>query len=49
MPSSSIYEAPELAKTTANYVPLSPVSMLKRTARVHPEKPAVIHGQVRRN
>ena len=49
MPSSSIYEAPELAKTTANYVPLSPVSILKRTARVHPEKPAVIHGQLRRN
>ena len=46
---SSIYEAPELAKTDANYVPLSPVSILKRTAQVHPEKPAVIHGSIRRN
>ncbi|MGC6485964.1 MAG: acyl-CoA synthetase [Candidatus Puniceispirillales bacterium] len=45
----SIYESPELGKTSANHVPLSPVSILKRTARVHPEKPAVIHGGIRRN
>ena len=49
MSSASIYEAPELGKTAANHVPLSPLSMLKRTARVHPEKPAVIHGSIRRN
>ena len=49
MAPSSLYEAPELQKTPANYVPLSPVSVLKRTARVHPEKPAVIHGRIRRN
>ena len=49
MSSASIYEAPELGKTAANHVPLSPLSILKRTARVHPEKPAVIHGSIRRN
>lgn len=49
MAGNSLYEAPELTRTDANYVPLSPVSILKRTARVHPEKPAVIHGAVRRN
>ena len=49
MSSTSIYDAPELGKTAANHVPLSPLSMLKRTARVHPEKPAVIHGSIRRN
>ena len=49
MSSATIYEAPELGKTAANHVPLSPLSILKRTARVHPEKPAVIHGAIRRN
>ena len=49
MSSAPIYDAPGLGKTAANYVPLSPLSMLKRTARVHPEKPAVIHGAIRRN
>ena len=44
-----IYEAESLGKTPANFVPLSPISILKRTARVHPEKPAVIHGAVRRS
>ncbi|MEO1016593.1 MAG: acyl-CoA synthetase [Pseudomonadota bacterium] len=46
---NSIYDGPELARTPANHVSLSPLSMLKRTARVHPEKPAVIHGATRRN
>ena len=49
MSSPAMYEASELSKTAANYVPLSPVSILKRTARVHPEKPAIIHGAIRRN
>ena len=48
MVSVPMYEAAELGKTAANHVPLSPVSILKRTARVHPEKPAVIHGSIRR-
>ena len=41
---STIYEAPELGKTPANHVPLSPISMLKRTAQVHPDQVATIHG-----
>lgn len=49
MCASQLYEQEGLGKTDANYVPLSPVSILKRTARVHPEKPAVIHGAIRRN
>ncbi|GGE62557.1 acyl-CoA synthetase [Actibacterium pelagium] len=44
----SIYEGPELAKTAANHVALSPVSTLKRTARVHPERTAMIYGDLRR-
>ncbi|MGC6530474.1 MAG: AMP-binding protein [Candidatus Puniceispirillaceae bacterium] len=49
MAPSQLYEQACLSKTDANYVPLSPVSILKRTARVHPEKPAVIHGAIKRN
>ena len=45
----SIFTGPELAKTGANHVALSPVSLLKRTARVHPERTAVIYGELRRN
>ena len=44
----SIFDGPELAKTPANHVALSPVSALKRTARVHPERPAMIYGDLRR-
>ena len=34
-----IYDGPELARGPANFLPLSPVSILKRTALVHPELP----------
>ena len=44
-----IYDGPELARGTANYAALSPVSILKRVERVHPELPAQIHGKIRRN
>ena len=44
-----IYEGPELAKNAANHAALSPVSILKRVERVHPEMPAQIHGSIRRN
>ncbi|MDJ1017007.1 MAG: AMP-binding protein [Paracoccaceae bacterium] len=44
-----IYDGPELARCTANYAALSPVSILKRVERVHPELPAQIHGRIRRN
>ncbi len=43
MPDGSIYER-DLDRTAANYTPLSPVSFLRRAATVHPERPAVVHG-----
>ncbi|MGD8350994.1 MAG: AMP-binding protein, partial [Gammaproteobacteria bacterium] len=46
---NAIYEAAELGKTPANHVPLSPISMLKRTAQVHPDQLATIHGASRRS
>jgi len=44
-----IYGGPELDPCTANHSALSPVSILKRVERVHPELPAQIHGNLRRN
>lgn len=44
-----MYQGAELDKTPANFTPMSPVSILKRVARVHPELPAQIHGRIRRN
>ncbi len=37
------YEA-DLDRGPSNYVPLTPLSFLARSAAVYPEKPAVIHG-----
>jgi len=37
----------DLGKGVANYVPLSPVSFLFRSAAVYPEKAAVVHGKTR--
>ena len=37
-----------LGKTAANYTPLSPLSFLKRAARVFPDHPAVIYGAHRK-
>lgn len=37
-----------LAKNAANYVPLTPISLIQRTARVFPDRIAVIHGPLRR-
>ena len=37
-----------LDRNPANYVPLSPLSFLPRTAAVYPERTAVIHGSLRR-
>ena len=34
----------DLPKTTANSVPLSPLTFLTRTAAVHPDRLAVVHG-----
>jgi fatty-acyl-CoA synthase len=36
-----------LPKLPANHVPLSPISFLKRAARIYPQRVAVIHGQRR--
>ncbi len=36
-----------LDRTTANYVPLTPLSFLDRAAAVFPERPAVVHGSQR--
>ena len=44
-----IYEGPELEQCAANHSPLSPVSIIKRVERVHPELPAQIHGRIRRD
>jgi len=43
-----MYSGPELARNGANHTALSPVSILKRVERVHPELPAQIHGSIRR-
>ncbi|MGO1118474.1 acyl-CoA synthetase [Rhodovibrionaceae bacterium A322] len=40
--SMSSYDLPE--KNAANYVPLSPLSFLPRTAATYPDHPAVVHG-----
>ncbi len=37
----------DLDKTPANYVPLSPLSFLTRTAFVFPTRPSIIHGRLR--
>ncbi len=37
----------ELDKNAANYVPLSPIGFIERTATVYPDRVAVIHGDQR--
>jgi len=39
----------DLDKNPANHQPLSPLSFLKRSAEVYPEKLAVVHGSIRYN
>ena len=39
---------PDLVQNAANYVPLSPISFLKRTAAVYPDREAVVYGSIRR-
>src|SRR5262245_66319524 len=36
-----------LGRTAANFAPLSPVSFLPRSAAIHPDRVAVIHGDRR--
>jgi len=37
-----------LSKTPANYVPLTPLTFLERSASIYPTQPAVVYGAVRR-
>jgi len=39
----------DLPKTSANYVPLSPLSFFRRTAEVFPDRVAIVHGAVRQS
>ena len=38
-----------LDRTPANHAPLTPLDFLERTAAVHPDAPAVVHGAIRRS
>ncbi len=38
-----------LDRCDANFVALSPLSFIERTAAVYPHYPAVVHGAVRRD
>jgi fatty-acyl-CoA synthase len=48
MADQNLYEH-GLDKNTANYVALSPLSFIQRTAAVYPNRTAVIYGDLRRN
>ncbi len=39
----------DLGMNRANYQPLSPLSLMQRSASVYPERPAIVHGQLRRS
>ncbi|MCG8423496.1 MAG: acyl-CoA synthetase [Proteobacteria bacterium] len=45
--SANPYER-NLDKNDANFVQLTPLSLLRRTAKVHPNRTAIIHGELRR-
>ena len=47
MPSPNPYQL-DLDKNAANYVPLTPLTFIRRTADVYPERTAVIHGTLKR-
>jgi fatty-acyl-CoA synthase len=46
MPSNA-YDGDALARNRANFVPLSPLSFLARTAQVYPQRLALVHGDLR--
>src|SRR5260370_11690318 len=43
----SIYDARHLARNAANFAALSPVGFLQRSAKVYPDKLAIVHGAAR--
>ncbi|RYE16998.1 MAG: acyl-CoA synthetase, partial [Sphingobacteriales bacterium] len=45
---TSVFES-GLDRCEANYVPLTPLSFLSRTAGIYPDHPAIVYGDVRRN
>ncbi len=45
---TGVYER-GLGQNAANYEPLSPLSFIKRTASVYPNRLAVVHGDIRRS
>lgn len=47
MSANNIYNL-ELSQNAANYVPLSPLSFFQRTAKVYPDQPALVHGEIMR-
>ena len=36
----------QMPKNSANYVPLTPLSFLERTADIYPHRSAVVHGEI---
>jgi fatty-acyl-CoA synthase len=48
MPNQNAYEV-GLDKNAANYLALSPLSFIRRTAEVYPQRTAVVHGDLRRS
>ncbi len=45
-PKDNIYNQ-DLDKNAANFVPLSPLTFIKRSAKVYPDHPSLIHGEKR--
>ena len=39
----------DLPRNAANFAPLTPLSFIERAAEVYPLRPAVVHGELRRN
>src|SRR5215469_16079581 len=46
-PDRALYDAPHLARNSANFAALSPLGFLSRTATIYPDKTAVVHGATR--
>lgn len=48
MKNQSAFES-QLDKNAANFAALTPIKFLERAAGVYPDRPAVVHGEIRRN
>ena len=38
----------DLGRNEANFAPITPLSFIERAAEVYPNRPAVVHGELRR-